>query len=408
MRITIERLGHLGDGIAPGPIFVPMALPGEQVEGEIEAGRMADAKIVAPSPDRVKPACPHYRSCGGCALMHASDVFVAGWKADVVRTALAAQGIAAPFRPVSTSAANSRRRATLAGRRTKKGALVGFHGRASGTITEIPSCRLLHPDLRAALPVLEKIVLAGASRKGELAMTVTQSEGGVDLSVVNGKPLDQGLFSALSALAEAHDLARLEWDGEIVVARRPATQRFGAALVVPPAGAFLQATAEGEAALVGAVREAVGGAGRIADLFAGAGTFSLTLADTATVHAVEGSAEMLAALDAGWRGTPGLRRVTTEARDLFRRPLLPDELNRYDAVVIDPPRAGAEAQVGELAKAAVPVVAAVSCNPVTFARDVRGLTSAGYVLDWVQVVDQFRWSPHVELVARLHLQPAAA
>jgi 23S rRNA (uracil1939-C5)-methyltransferase len=177
-------------------------------------------------------------------------------------------------------------------------------------------------------------------------------------------------------------------------------QDFGRARVIPPPGAFLQATAEGEAALLAALYEAVDGAARIADLFAGCGTFSLPLAEQAEVHAVEGGAAMIAALDQGWRQAQGLRRVTTEARDLFRRPLTPDELTRYDAVVIDPPRAGAEAQTAELARSRVPVIAAVSCNPVTFARDAAVLAGAGYRLDWVQVVDQFRWSTHVELVAR--------
>lgn len=400
MRLTVERLGHLGDGIAPGPVFVPMVLPAEVVEGDVVNGRMTEPRIVTPSPDRVKPACPHYRACGGCGLMHASDDFVAGWKADVVRTALAAQGLDAPFRPVVTSPPHSRRRATLSGRRTKKGALVGFHGRASGMIVEIPGCRLLHPDLMAALPILAEVTTLGASRKGEVALTVTVTEGGLDLAVADGKPLDQSLFSALAVLAERADLARIVWNGEPVVSRRPAAQRFGAARVVPPSGAFLQATAAGEAALVGAVREAVGAAKRIADLFAGAGTFSLPLAERAEVHAVEGEAAMLAALDAGWRQATGLHRVTTEARDLFRRPLLPDELTRFDAVVIDPPRAGAESQARELAGSGVQVIAAVSCNPVTLARDARILSDAGFTMDWVQVVDQFRWSPHVELVAR--------
>lgn len=400
MRLVVERLGHLGDGIAPGPVFVPMALPGEEVEGDVVCGRMVDAKIVTPSPDRVKPACPHYRACGGCGLMHASDGFVAGWKADVVRTALAAQGLGAPFRPVVTSPPHSRRRATLSGRRTKKGALVGFHGRASGTIVEIAGCRLLDPALMAALPILTEVTTLGASRKGEVALTVTVTEGGLDLAVMDGKPLDQSLFSALATLAERAGLARIVWNGEPVVSRHPAAQRFGSARVVPPSGAFLQATAAGEAALVGAVREAVGTAKKIADLFAGAGTFSLPLADRAEVHAVEGEAAMLAALDAGWRQTAGLHRVTTEARDLFRRPLLPDELSRFEAVVIDPPRAGAEAQARTLAGSSVRVIAAVSCHPVTFARDARILSDAGFAIDWVQVVDQFRWSPHVELVAR--------
>lgn len=405
MRLTVERLGHLGDGIARGPdgtpVFVPMALPGEVVEGEVADGRMEEAKIVTRSPDRVRPPCPHYRACGGCALMHASDAFVARWKEDVVRTALAAQGIAAPFRPVVTSPPRSRRRATLAGRRTKSGAIVGFHGRASGTIIEVPGCELLHPGLMAALPALAEITALGASRKGELALALTRGDSGLDVAVSGGKPLDQSLFSALAAVAERADSARLTWEGEVVAARRPVAQHFGTARVVPPPGAFLQTTADGEAALLSAVRDAVGPARRVADLFAGAGTFALPLADLREVHAVEGDAAMLSALDAGWRQTPGLHRVTTEARDLFRRPLLPDELTAFGAVVIDPPRAGAEAQMREIAASRVAVVAAVSCNPVTFARDARLLLAAGFVLDWVQVVDQFRWSTHVELVARL-------
>ncbi|MDI3337774.1 class I SAM-dependent RNA methyltransferase [Defluviimonas aestuarii] len=403
MKLTIERLGHLGDGIAPGPVFVPMALPGEVVEGEVADGRMAAPKIIETSPDRVKPACLHYRTCGGCALMHAADGFVADWKVEVVRTALAAQGLEASFRPVITSASQSRRRATLAGRRTKKGALVGFHGRASGAIVGIPGCRLLHPDLMETLPHLADVTMLGASRKGELALTVTRTEGGVDLAVFGGKLLEQSLFSDLAQLAERTNLARLTWNGEIIANHHPAAQRFGQVVVVPPAGAFLQATADGEAALVTAVREAVGTASLIADLFAGSGTFALPLAERAEVHAVEGEAAMLKALDAGWRQAQGLHKVTTEARDLFRRPLMPDELKRFEAAVIDPPRAGGVAQTRELAAANVPVIAAVSCNPITFARDARILTEAGYGLDWIQVVDQFRWSPHVELVARFAL-----
>jgi 23S rRNA (uracil1939-C5)-methyltransferase len=204
-------------------------------------------------------------------------------------------------------------------------------------------------------------------------------------------------------VAEAFNIARLTWDGEVVALRTMPVQRFGKALVAPPPGAFLQATAEGEAALLSAVEEAVGPARRVVDLFAGSGTFSLPLAETAEVLAVESDAAMLAALDRGWRQTQGLHRVTTETRDLFRRPLEPDEFKGFDAVVIDPPRAGAEAQTATLAHSGVPVIAAVSCNPVTFARDARSLTGAGYLLDWVQVVDQFRWAAHVELVARFSL-----
>lgn len=395
----IIRLGHQGDGIAAGPLFAPMTLPGEVVTGTRNGDRLSEIRIVKPSADRVAPLCRHYKACGGCQVMHASDAFVAGWKTDIVRTALAAQGIEAPFRPIQTSPPQSRRRAAISVRRTKKGALAGFHARASDTVIEIPGCQLVLPDLLKALPLAEALAVTGGSRKGELTVQVTQSDGGLDVFVTGGKPLDGPLRMALAAEVERFGLSRLVWEDELVGMRQPPVQRFGQARVTPPPGAFLQATADGEAALLAAVKEAVGNASRIADLFAGCGTFALPLASNAEMHAVESDAAMLKALDLGWRQTEGLKRVTTEARDLFRRPLLPDELKRYDAVVIDPPRAGAEAQVTELAQSRIDRIAFVSCNPVTFARDAKILLSAGYRLEWVQVVDQFRWSNHVELAA---------
>jgi len=401
VRLTIERLGHQGDGVAAGPVFVPRALPGEVVEGEVSGDRMEAPSIVTPSVDRRRAPCPHYAACGGCALQHATDSFVESWKAGVVATALAGQGLDAPQRPVATSPERSRRRASLSARRTKTGAIVGFHGRASGALVDLKDCALLRPGLQDSLPLLRAVTIAGGSRKGELTLTISESESGVDLAVFGGKPMEPALFSTLAALAEGADLSRLTWEGEPVVTRRPPLQRFGRALVAPPAGAFLQATKEGEAALLAAVREAIGPARRVADLFAGAGTFSLPLAEKAEVHAAESEKPMMAALDLAYRQTPGLHRVTVEARDLFRRPLLPDELQRFNAVVLDPPRAGAEAQCRELAGSTVPVIAYVSCNPVTFARDARILSDAGWRIDWVQVIDQFRWSPHVELAARL-------
>ena len=399
MRLTIERLGHLGDGIGPGPTFVPRALPGEVVEGTVSGGRIEAPSIVTPSPDRRRAPCPHYAACGGCALMHATDDFVATWKTGVVAGALAAHDLQTTLHPIQTSSDRSRRRATLAGRRTKKGSVIGFHGRASGTLVDLQDCALLLPALQASLPTLRAVTEAGASRKGELALTVTATEGGVDLAVMGGKPMDADLFGTLAALTEAADLARLSWEGEVIAARRPAAQRFGPAVVTPPAGAFLQATCDGEAALLAAVRQAVGSARRVADLFSGAGTFSLPLADRAEVHAAEALPEMIAALQAAARATTGLRPVTTEVRDLFRRPLLPDEIDRFDAVVLDPPRAGAESQVREIVRSKLRVLAYVSCNPQTFARDAHILTGAGFVLNWVQPVDQFRWSTHVELAA---------
>jgi len=336
-------------------------------------------------------------------MQHASDDLVARWKTGIVQGALAGQGLHAPLRPILTSPPQSRRRATLSARRTKAGTLLGFHIRGSDTILPVPHCQLLDPDLIATFPALEAIVRLGGTRASEMQLTVTRFPGGADVVVTGGKAADSTLRMELARIAEAHRLSRLTWDTETVALRALPTVTFGPARVTPPAGAFLQATDHGETALLAAVTEAIGPARRIADLFAGCGTFALPLSAQAEVLAVEGDAAMTAAMDKGWRATTGLKRLTIQTRDLFRRPLEPDELRGLDAVVIDPPRAGAEAQTARLATARAPVIAMVSCNPATFARDARMLVQAGYHIDWVQPVDQFRWSPHVELVARLSL-----
>lgn len=404
MIVTIDRLGHHGDGIAAspesGPVFVAGTLPGETVEGTLDGDRLTNPKIITPSPDRVKPPCRHARACGGCQLQHASDGFVAQWKQHVVETALGAQGLSAPFLPLHTSPPNSRRRATLSARRTKSGALIGFHARASDTIAEIPDCQLLHPALIAAFPGLQALVILGGSRTAELSLQVTVTKGGPDVVVTGGKPLDGALQLELARTVEAHGFSRLTWNGEAIALRDRPAQSIGTATVIPPPGAFLQATPQGEAALLNAVRTALGPQKRIVDLFCGVGTFALPLAEGAEVHAVEGDRAMTAALETAVRHTQNLRRITVETRDLFRRPLDAEELKPFTAAVIDPPRAGAEAQIAALSQSKIPVIAAVSCNPVTFARDAKTLLAGGYQLDWVQVIDQFRWSTHVELAAR--------
>jgi 23S rRNA (uracil1939-C5)-methyltransferase len=400
--VTIERLGHLGHGISTGPIYAPGTLPGEVVEGTPDGDRLLEVKILTPSPDRVRPPCRHARACGGCQLQHGSDAFVSHWKQQVVEHALAGQGLDARFLPLQTSPPRSRRRATFSARRTKSGVLIGFHARASDAIVEIPDCQLLHPGLLAAVPGLRALTNAGGSRSTELAFQVTLTRGGPDVSVTGGKPLDAALRMDLARLVEAHAFARLTWDGETVALRDRPALTIGRTTVVLPPGAFLQATTEGETALLTAVKHALGPQKRVVDLFSGLGTFTLPLAETMDLHAVEGDAAMTKALDLAARAAPDLHRVSTETRDLFRRPLEPDELDAFSGAVIDPPRAGAEAQTARLAQSKIPVIAAVSCNPVTFARDAKILTEAGYRLDWLQVIDQFRWSTHVELVARFH------
>ncbi|SFJ79493.1 class I SAM-dependent RNA methyltransferase [Jannaschia pohangensis] len=399
MTHTITRLGHHGDGIATGdagPLFVPRTLPGEVVTGDVLGDRVPDPKIVTPSTDRVAPPCPHFRRCGGCALQHASDAFVAQWKQDVTRDALARAGITATIAGIATSPPNTRRRAALSGRRTKKGAQVGFHVRASTDVVEIPDCKVLDPAILSALPVLEQVTRIAANRGGEVTLTVTLTDSGLDLSLSDAKPLDRDAMVALAPLAAA--FARITWNGEPALQQTPPVLRLGGAPVTPPPGAFLQATAEGEAALSARVTDLLAGATRAVDLFAGCGTFTFPLARTMPIHAVEGDRALTQALSDGARHATGLKAITSEVRDLFRNPLLPDELARFDAAVIDPPRAGAESQVAQLILSRIRRIAFVSCNPGTFARDAATLIAAGFRMGPVTVVDQFRWSPHIELV----------
>ncbi|WP_386679390.1 class I SAM-dependent RNA methyltransferase [Loktanella sp. R86503] len=397
MSLIIESLTHLGAGRANDGTLVPRTLPGEEVALRPDG----TAQILMPSAKRVAAPCRHFKTCGGCALQHAADDFVADWKQTVVARALYAHGLEPEFRPMHTSPTQSRRRAKFSGRRTKSGAMVGFHARASDVLVAVPECQLVTPRLLAGIPMLEALTVIAASRRGEIALTVTDSTAGLDVLVQTDQRLTDQLRIELAGFAQHHKLSRLTWVDETVVTLRDPVQIFGPGAVTPPPGAFLQATEDGEATLRRGVMEIIGGAPKVVDLFAGCGTFSLPLAQTAEVTAVEGEATMIAALDRGWRSAKGVKRLTGITRDLFRRPLEPDELNRFDAAVIDPPRAGAAAQIATLADSQIRTVAMVSCNPVTFGRDVASLVAAGFTLNWVHVVDQFRWSPHVEMVASL-------
>lgn len=398
MALIVERLTQTGLGRLSDGALVERVLPGEEVE-------VADgiARILTPSAERVSPPCRHFKTCGGCLVQHASDDFVANWKADIVRHALRGQGLPEDIARIATSPPASRRRATFSGRRTKKGALVGFFGRGSDTIIGVTECKVLRPALTGAIPMLEDLTRRICSRTNTARYVVTESLSGLDLRIDLDLKDTSDLRRELSAFAAEHGLARLSLGDDPIVVLEAPTQLFGSAKVTPPPGAFLQATREGEAALVDAVLNGVQGAKRVVDLFAGCGTFSLPLASFANVHAVESGGDMLRALDAGYRGAPGLHQVSTEERDLFRRPLLPDELSDYDAAVIDPPRAGAEAQIAEVAMARIAKVMMVSCNPVTYARDAKTLLDAEYRMAPVLIVDQFRWSSHIEIASQFTL-----
>jgi len=400
--LTIDRLGAKGDGLADGPdgpVAVAFTLPGEQVVGAIADGRIDAPRILTPSQDRVRAPCPHFRQCGGCMVQHASDALVENWKGDQVVAALARHGIEAGRPRVDTSPPQSRIRATLSGRRTKKGALVGFHGRGSDQIVPITDCTVLHPDILSAMPVLTELTIRLAARKGAVQMAVSRSDNGLDVDLSGGKPLDAAMVATLSTLAGAAGVVRLSHMGDVIAQHAAPVQTFGPARVVPPPGAFLQATEHGRDALVAFAETSLAGAAVVADLFCGVGTFALPLARSAEIAAFEADSAMIAALDLAGRMTDGLKPVVATARDLFRRPLMAEELARFDGVLLDPPRAGAAAQVAELAKSTVPCLVYVSCNPVTFARDAAVLQAGGYQLQGLLVVDQFRWSPHVELAA---------
>lgn len=405
IEADIASLGAQADGIAEtpdGPLYVPYVLPGERVliapEGEGGAGLL---KILAPSSQRVAAPCRHFTRCGGCAIQHAAPDFYAAWKRDLIAAALKSRGIDTEIAPLVPTQARSRRRATFAVTRTKKSAMVGYYARGSHEIVPVSECPLVVPEIERAVPSLAEIAAPGLSRSARASVLVTSTLNGLDLAVTGGKPLDGPLRVELGSRAKAADIARLSWDGEIVAERRSPEIELSGLRVALPVGGFLQPTLEGEAALIRLVREGAGQARRVADLFAGCGTFTAALSGMSAVHAVESEKKALAALERAVREqgpSLGLKPVTAEARDLARRPLLASELDRFDAVIIDPPRAGASAQADEIAKSKVPVIVSVSCNPATFARDARTLLDGGYRLDGVTPVDQFLWSPHLELV----------
>ncbi|AWB24057.1 class I SAM-dependent RNA methyltransferase [Methylobacterium currus] len=401
--LDIARLGLRGDGVTADGVVVPGALPGETVRAQAEEGtRPPRARLDAvlnPSADRIEPFCPYFGTCGGCAIQHLAPPPYAEWKRDLVVGALARAGIEAPVAPLLDAHGSGRRRITLHVRAGEGGPVAGFMAARSHALVAIDHCPITEAALHRAPEVARRVSrpLGGGGGK-PLDVQVTATAGGLDVDIRGHGPASDRVRQALVLLAGELDLARLSLHGDVLIVRRPPEIPAGRSRLVPPAGGFLQATADGEATLARLVVEGVGKAKRVVDLFSGAGAFSLALAEAHTVHAVEGEAAALTALDRAFRETAGLRTITTERRDLFRRPLLAPELDRYDAAVFDPPRAGAEAQSARLAESKVPVVVGVSCDAGSFARDAALLVRGGYRLEAVTPVDQFRHSPHVEIV----------
>lgn len=404
-QVTIKRLGAKGDGIADtssGPVFVPKVLPGETVSIERDGSHARLVSVDAASPERETPFCPYFDECGGCATQHMKHGFYQAWKQETLVHTLRQARIEAPVEPLIDAHGDGRRRVTLHVRFPDRAMQVGFMAPRSHQIVEIAFCPITEPALKEQAPAIARAVgehLKGPRKPLDIQITATQT--GFDVDVRGYGPLKDPDRLRLIDLAARLDLSRLSIHGDVIVERRPPAIVMGRAAVVPPAGSFLQATKLGEETLAGFVTGACARAKRIADLFAGTGPFSLRLAEKADVHAVEFDKGSMVALDKAVRATPGLRRVTTEARDLFRRPLLTPELNAFDAVVLDPPRAGAEAQAKQLAVSKVPLVVSVSCDAATFARDAAILIGSGYRLERVIPVDQFKHSPHLEVVGIL-------
>ena len=403
-EIGIERIGAQGDGVAAGPLFAPLTLPGERVSVRTSGDRAELVEILQASPDRVAPPCPHFGLCGGCALQHWAATPYLAWKVDLIAGELARQGLTTEMLPVFASPPGSRRRIALHARPgTPREARLGYKARGSWRLVDIEVCPIADPRLQEAFPALRHIAAPFLEHpKSAPTLHVTWTDAGLDIDVTGVERRSSGLSAdrrmrAAEASAEAN-AARVTLAGEILYQARQPVVRLGQAIVALPPGAFLQATREAEAAMTDFTLDAVAGSSRVADLFCGVGTFALRLAEIAQVRAADSSQDCAAALTAAVGGAPGLKGVTAEARDLFRRPMLAQEMKNLDAVVFDPPRAGAPAQAAEIASSKVSRAVGVSCNPASFARDARILVDAGFRLERVLPVDQFLWSPHVELV----------
>ena len=389
MSDLIVRVAARGEGVTAEGRHAAFAAPGDTLTPD---------NTVIPGPHHQTPPCRHFPQCGGCQLQHLDDESYAAFLTDRITGALAAQGLTAPIRPPALSPPRTRRRAALHAEAKGGAVTLGFSEGASHNIVDLRECWILTPSLFAVIAPLRKLLVRVL--KGRARVHLTEVDQGMDV-LIEGKIAD-GLAAveAITAFCGANGIARLAIDDGLGPETRwepeGATINLGGAAVPFPAGSFLQATREGEGTLVAAVKEAIGGVTICADLFAGLGTFALSL--SGKVYAAEAGRDAMLALQAG--AARAGRTVFAEHRDLFRRPLTSAECDRFQAVILDPPRAGAKEQVAQLAASKVPVIAYVSCNPSSFARDADILCKAGYALDWVQPVGQFRWSTHAELAAR--------
>ncbi|MDB5629434.1 MAG: rRNA m(5)U939 methyltransferase [Tardiphaga sp.] len=404
--LTIDHVGQRGDGVAyadGATAFVPYTLPGETVTAAPLLGhpdRRALQAVLKPSAERIDPFCKYFGNCGGCAIQHWRPENYRAWKRQIVVDTLAHAGIACAVDDLIDAHGAGRRRITVHARRDADNALhVGFAAAGSHAIVDIEQCPILDPALAGALDVARVLTDILKPTNKPLDIQITAASNGLDVDVRGTGPLPTPMIAILSGIAEQYKLTRLTRHGELVLMRTPPAITVGPAQVLLPPGSFLQATTAGEDALGALVVKHAGRSKLIADLFCGVGPFALRLAAKSRVLAFDSEAGAIGALQIAAK-SPGLKPIKAEVRDLFRRPMVPQELRDVDGVVFDPPRQGALAQVTHLVKSKVALVIAVSCNVQTFARDARLLIDGGYRIDSVTPVDQFRHTPHVELVAK--------
>ena len=399
MKLTIEGMGKRGEGVARHDgraVFVPGTLPGEEVKAGGEGERLALSSLERASPDRIVPFCTHYGRCGGCQLQHWKEVPYRAWKASLVSEALAQRGLSgAPVAEIVDAHGAGRRRVSLHVRKRDGVVTAGYMEPRTHNLLDIDACPILEPALAQAFDIARAI----GAKLADCDVAVTASLTGLDVSVKAERKVLEREHANLAAFVTALKLARLSVNGEVMATAVPPRVKIGRAEVALPPGGFLQATATGEEALAHLVLEGLGKSKSVADLFCGIGPFALRIAEAAKVEAYDSDRAAIAALNAAAKATPGLKPVTAAVRDLFREPLVPNEMKGFDAVVFDPPRAGAEAQAKQLARSKVKTVVAVSCDAMSFARDAEILVGGGYALKRVTPVDQFKWSAHVETVA---------
>lgn len=418
---VISRMGGQGHGILEKDgerYYVPFTVPGDVVAAKTGEPRgdgfAAQLSVLERAgPDRVEPACVHFLSCGGCALQHWAELPYRAWKRDKLSAALQRRGFEAP--PVEDLVAvpdRSRRRAEFIARRVKDRMLLGFHEAASRKIVDLTECVVARPALVGALPALRDALFPALGDGWAVDVKITDTETGLDVLISGNMKMRVQERIGLSKAAKAMNLARLSWRRELrgesellYLGDKPPMVRFGQVPVVLPPGGFLQATAEAEQIMADMALAAMQDAKRVADLFSGCGAFALRLASAGKqVFAADADRPAIAALHTAANAAGLAGRLTAQARDLERQPLLGSELKKLDAVLLDPPRAGARAQVQQLADLArgdkaPPVLVMAACDANSFARDARSLADAGYRLERAVPIDQFRWSPHLEILS---------